>query len=296
MTAQAIIGSCIRLFREKAGLTQDGLAQKAGISYQYLSGLENGQENFSIQVLERIASALQIPLRVLVGAAYDNADGAKPPLVAPQYFRPEVPLPDGLTYSDLARTLNHTLAVIHRINRNLFVESGVTLQSLIQGNNFSGLVCNLLSDSFDKCSPYRHNHHQRYPDLVNAQAHHGQGEGLEIKATVNIGKGGESHNGHSGWHLVACYNFIEGGNIQFVHLMFAQLNDHQHAEPDWKYVGSTVNAETGSRRTETFNTTPQGNAKLRDGSAYLDTSVVNFSRWRHDKTRKIPSYSIWATR
>lgn len=294
MKTQAIIGACIRLFREKAGFTQEALAMQANISYQYLSGVETGKENFTIQVLENLTTALQVPLRTFVAVAYDNAAGTRPPLVNPAFFKRNVPLPDELTFDHLEATLNHTQEIIHRINRNMQRESGGTLQSLIQGNNFSGLVSNILSNSFDTCSPYKHNHDQRYPDLINPYANRGTGEGLEIKTTINIGKGGESHNGHDGWHVIACYNFIENGDIQFVHVMFVWLNNHQHETPDWKYVGSRVNPETGSRRTETFNTTNAGTTKLRDGSAYLDPTKVNFSKWRHDKTRNIPKFSIWA--
>lgn len=294
--AQRIIGACVRFYREKDGLSQDALATKAGISYQYLSGIETGRENFSIGVLEALCSALDVPLRTFIPTAFDNDTGHLPPVVRSEYFRPSVPLPDCLSYSQLEQTLNLTQSVIHRINRNMIAEGGVTLQALIQGNNFSGLVSNILANSFDNSSPYKHNHHQRYPDLVCGVANGGRGEGLEIKTTVNIGKGGESHNGHDGWHVIACYNFLDNGDIQFVHVMFAWLNNHRHSSPDWKYVGSVVNEETGSRRTETFNTTAQGNAKLRDGSAYLDPRKVNFSRWRHDKTRDVPDWSIWANR
>jgi transcriptional regulator with XRE-family HTH domain len=294
MTTQAIIGACLRSFREKAGLTQEALALQAGISYQYLSGIETGRENFTIQVLDRLTAVLNIPLRNLIATAYDNAAGTRPPLVNPDFFRRHAPLPDELTFAHLEATLNHTQEIIHRINRNMQRENGCTLQSLIQGNNFSGLVSNILSNSFDSCSPYKHNHDQRYPDLINPYANRGQGEGLEIKTTINIGKGGESHNGHDGWHVIACYNFIDNGDIQFVHVMFASLASHRHELPDWKYVGSKVNETTGSRRTETFTTTPTGTTKLRDGSAYLDPSKVNFSRWRHDKARTIPVFSIWA--
>lgn len=277
-------------------MSQDALATRAGISYQYLSKIETGRVNFTIGVLEDLCDALGIPIRNLISTAYDNAGGYYPPLVIDRYFRPSVPLPNGLSVDHVIKALNLTQLVIHRINRNMLVESGVTLQELIQGNNFSGLVSNVLSNSFDQCTPYKHNDHQRYPDLISRRYN----EGLEVKATMNIGKGGESHNGHEGWHVIACYNFLVDddtgcptGDIQFVHVMFGCLNSYRHEYPDWKYLGSAVNEETGSRRTETYNTTMSGTTKLRDGSIYLDRSVVNFSRWRHDRGRVIPPWSIW---
>ena len=294
MTTQSTIGACIRRLRDKAGLTLETLAARANISYQYLSGIETGKNNFTVQVLDNLAAALSISFKTLMATAFEDLNTAEPPLVNTKFFRRHTPLPDGLTIAQIEVALNHTQEIIHRINQNMQREGRATLQSLIQGNNFSGLVSNILSNSFDAHTLYKHNHHQRYPDLVNSNANGGAGEGLEIKTTINIGKGGESHNGHSGWHLIACYNFTDGGDIRFVHIMFARLNSHQHEQPDWKYVGSQVNLATGSRRTETFNTTPAGTTKLRDGSVFLDTTKVDFSRWRQDKSRAVPGYSIWA--
>lgn len=294
--AQRIIGACIRFFRERARLSQEQLAANADISYQYLSGIETGKENFTVQVLQQISSALSLPLRVLVSIAYDNAAGNRPPTVEPKFLRRQVPLPDGLLYEHLEATLNATQSVVHRLNRNLLAEGSKTLQDLIQHNNFSGLVSNLLSDSFDAHSLYKHNHDQKYPDLICPGANRGKGAGLEIKTTLKIGKGGESHNGHDGWHMIACYNFLENGDIRFMHVMFAQLNGHTHAQPDWSYVGSRVNADSGSRRTETYITNGFGATKLRDGSAYLDADKVAWSRWRQSRRDGVvvPPYSIWA--
>jgi hypothetical protein len=51
-------------------------------------------------------------------------------------------------------------------------------------------------------------------------------------------------------------------------------------QPCWPCVGSKVNSQSDSRRTETYNTNLVGTTKLRDGSAYLDPTIVNFKRWR----------------
>lgn len=291
---QKILGACIRTLREQKGLSQEHLASKAGISYQYLSGVETGKENFTIQVLESLAKSLDLPVRALIVAAYDNAAGAKSPILESRYFRSQVPLPEGLKSSHVEAAANLTQSIIHRINRNMILEIGQPLQSLIQGNNFSGLVSNIFSNSLNERSPYKHNHDQRYPDLVYQQGNGGVGIGLEVKTTVNIGKGGESHNGHSGWHVVACYRFVENSDIQFVHIMFANLTSHQDDLPDWSYVGSKVNTTTGSRRTETYTTTLTGTTKLRDGSIYMDTTQVNYTRWRQARAGAMPPWSIFA--
>jgi len=291
---QKILGACVRSLREQQKISLETLAANAGISYQYLSGVETGKENFTIQVLESLAKTLTIPVRALVVAAYDGASGVASPKVEPKYFRPQAPLPEGLEVSHIEAAANLTQSIIHRINHNMAIEVGQNLQSLIQGNNFSEIVSNIFSNAMDECSPYKHNHDQQYPDLINSESANGSGTGLEVKTTINIGKGGESHNGHSGWHVIACYNFLETGGIKFVHIMFADINGHQHENSDWNYVGSKVNSTTGSRRTETYNTNLKGTTKLRDGSIYLDSSKVNFSRWRQEREGSIPPWSIFA--
>lgn len=297
MEAKTLIGQFIRRMREQQDLTQERVAAQAGISYQFLSGLENGRENFSIDVLDSLAQALGCPLPNLVAGAYAGAGAPAPaPTVDAGFFRPKVPLPPGLTRAHLEAAMNSTQTLIARINANLRGGGGKPLAAYIQGNNFSGIVSNVLCDALSEHSPYRHNSSQAYPDLLNPKARiQGRATGLEVKTTVQIGKGGESHNGHSGWHLGACFAVDQPtGDIRFLHLMFAVLNGHGQKQPDWKYVGSKESADTGSRRTETYNTTLAGTTKLRDGSVFLDPRAVDFSRWKQARSGPMPSYSIFA--
>lgn len=293
--AQELIGACLRSIREQRGLTLESLAGQAGVTYQYLSSLERGKENFSIQVLERLATALQSSLKAIVIQAFEDIECLEAPKVNSAYFHPNVPLPEGLTLPQLEAALNQTQSIFNLINRNMLLEVGRPLRDFIQGNNFSGLVSNIFSDAMDANSPYKHNHDQRYPDLINKAAKDGYGVGLEVKATINVGKGGESHNGHSGWHTVVCYEITDAG-IQFIHVMFAVLNGHMEQDPDWQYLGSRENSETGSRRTETYTTVLKGTTKLRDGTVFLDPNKVNFKRWRQDRAGAIPAWSIFATK
>jgi transcriptional regulator with XRE-family HTH domain len=296
MDAKSIIGSFVRRLREQKRLTQDELAARTGITYQYLSGLENGRENFSIGILESLGKALECPLPHLVAGAFASPSVTVLVEVNPDYFRPQVPLPPGLKAVHLQRAMNGAQRIVSLINANLLASGGKPLPEYVQGSNFSGLVSNILCDAIDGNSPYKHNSDQAYPDLINPKVDEdGKPAGLEVKSTIQIGKGGESHNGHSGWHLVACFAIDQKtGNIRFVHVMLAVLNGHTQPEPDWVYVGSKVNADTGSRRTETYNTTLIGTTKLRDGSVYLDPTAINFKRWRQSRRGATPSFSIFA--
>lgn len=296
MDAKKVIGQYVRRLREEQNLSQDQLASLSGISYQYLSGVENGRENFSIGVLESVSRSLGFDLVRLVTLAFASETGNFQPRVKRECFRADVPLPNPLTLEHLEAALNETQRVVFMINAALTSIGARPLSAYVQGNNFSGLVSNILCDSFSQLTPFKHNSHQAYPDLIATEPKNKEQVGLEVKTTIQIGKGGESHNGHSGWHLIGCFQIhSETGNIQFVHVMFAVLNGHQSADSDWTYVGSKVNTETGSRRTETYNTNLYGLTKLRDGSAYLDPAVVEYRRWKQARRGQMPDYSIFNT-
>ena len=57
--------AAIRAFREAAGLSQSALAPRAGISQGYLSLIEGGDKQPSEDVLESIASALNVPVEAI---------------------------------------------------------------------------------------------------------------------------------------------------------------------------------------------------------------------------------------
>jgi len=60
------LGRNIRKFRKAKGLTQEQLAELAGISYKYLGEIERGETNPSIDTLKRIAEGLNIPLESII--------------------------------------------------------------------------------------------------------------------------------------------------------------------------------------------------------------------------------------
>src|SRR5437867_2855590 len=106
MDAKAILGRFLRKLREQASLTQEQLARKTGITYQFLSGLENGRENFSIDVFESLAKALGSPLPQVVSGAFAEQTTAPIPTINKEYFRPQVPMPPGLKLSHLESAMN----------------------------------------------------------------------------------------------------------------------------------------------------------------------------------------------
>ncbi len=66
----AQVGHVIRRLRESRDqVSQEDLADAAGISANYLSGIELGQRNPTLAVLSALASALEVPLSRLIADA-----------------------------------------------------------------------------------------------------------------------------------------------------------------------------------------------------------------------------------
>lgn len=60
------LGKRIRYFREKKGLSQYDLSDRTGISRSYLSRIENGQYNLSLEYLVMIANELAVSIEELL--------------------------------------------------------------------------------------------------------------------------------------------------------------------------------------------------------------------------------------
>ncbi len=55
-----LVGEQIRIIRKAKGMTQEGLADKSGLSFSYISDVERGTRNISLQSLEKIINSLDI--------------------------------------------------------------------------------------------------------------------------------------------------------------------------------------------------------------------------------------------
>lgn len=67
------VGLKIRLTRVKENMTQEQLAEKADISSSYISAIERGKQSVSLEYVDRIAEALQVPVTELL--VYEKEDG-----------------------------------------------------------------------------------------------------------------------------------------------------------------------------------------------------------------------------
>jgi transcriptional regulator with XRE-family HTH domain len=60
------LGQRIRSLRAERGLSQEELADRAGLHRTYVGGIERGERNPTIRNLEQISRALAVSLSVLV--------------------------------------------------------------------------------------------------------------------------------------------------------------------------------------------------------------------------------------
>ncbi|AZS21748.1 MULTISPECIES: helix-turn-helix domain-containing protein [unclassified Caulobacter] len=66
MNLRYVVGENIRALRDDRDMAQDELAHLAEIHTTYLSGVETGKRNITLNVLERIAKALGVAEEDLV--------------------------------------------------------------------------------------------------------------------------------------------------------------------------------------------------------------------------------------
>jgi len=69
------IGERIRIYRKKAGLTQERLAEKAGIHPTYVGQLERAEKNATLATIVKVANALDISLETLFEAISSGGTG-----------------------------------------------------------------------------------------------------------------------------------------------------------------------------------------------------------------------------
>lgn len=74
MNTQKLLGRRIRSLRQARGLTQQQLGERADLNYKYLGAVERGEENPSLLVLERIATALEVELLDLFRFAHEETN------------------------------------------------------------------------------------------------------------------------------------------------------------------------------------------------------------------------------
>ncbi|HAS88878.1 MAG TPA: XRE family transcriptional regulator [Desulfovibrio sp.] len=104
---QEKIGGRIKKYRSVSGLSQQTLAERAGISYKYLGEIERGQVNLSVEILSKISKALNISSAELM----DDPEQESEKLAKIKFLLSELSVED----LDIAVDM---LEVLHKHSRN----------------------------------------------------------------------------------------------------------------------------------------------------------------------------------
>lgn len=65
MTIKSLFGKNVRRLREERNWSQDRFAEESGLHRTYISGIERGVRNPTIEIVSQIAKALKIPITEL---------------------------------------------------------------------------------------------------------------------------------------------------------------------------------------------------------------------------------------
>jgi len=69
-----LFGKILKLFRKNLYLTQVELAERCGITPEYLSKIENGSKTPSMELMKGICRVIDIPLPLILLLSIDNKD------------------------------------------------------------------------------------------------------------------------------------------------------------------------------------------------------------------------------
>ncbi|MFT3945163.1 MAG: helix-turn-helix transcriptional regulator [Ancrocorticia sp.] len=64
---QKVVGRNLRAYRLEKGLSQEAFADFVGVHRTYMGGLERGERNLTLQSVEKLAEAIGVPVRELLG-------------------------------------------------------------------------------------------------------------------------------------------------------------------------------------------------------------------------------------
>ena len=63
MDIKQTFGQKVNVLRKGKGLSQEELAEKSGLNRPYISAIEQGKRNVSLEVIEKLAEALEIEIK-----------------------------------------------------------------------------------------------------------------------------------------------------------------------------------------------------------------------------------------
>lgn len=72
-SARALLALNTKVLREEAGVSQESLAETAGFHRTYVGRIERGDANLTLDALEKLAQALEVPVGRLLARQSSEA-------------------------------------------------------------------------------------------------------------------------------------------------------------------------------------------------------------------------------
>src|SRR5438093_11764870 len=98
---KSFFGRTVRETRLGLGMSQEELAERAGLHRTYISDVERGARNLSLESIDKLATALEISISALFATAANGGTGKDKP--------PAGPIPDKLVNILLIEDDSHDL-------------------------------------------------------------------------------------------------------------------------------------------------------------------------------------------
>ncbi|GAB6193925.1 helix-turn-helix domain-containing protein [Desulfocastanea catecholica] len=119
----ATVGDRIKQIREKCGLTQDLLCQKANISKGFLSDVENGKRNISSQKLLEVANVLGASIDYLMKGESIEPTQNYPITIPPELSKAAEDC--GVSYAEILDVLAAQRSIVARRSTSMKKELSV---------------------------------------------------------------------------------------------------------------------------------------------------------------------------
>jgi transcriptional regulator with XRE-family HTH domain len=182
--------------RVRRGMTQEELANRAGIDRSHVGLLERGLRSPSLEVVLSLAAALETSLPALLAAVSSGAGGTQgvQPLVPPERV-PRRPVEAALRKADrlsaltalpgsaLLAAVAKTYATLDLIDAQLVRSKSPPLAQTVELANLSSMLGNILGAAIADSSAglYKRNGPHKFPDLVPLKP---PARDLEIKVAL----------------------------------------------------------------------------------------------------------------
>lgn len=187
---QRDFGSRIRELRKKKGLSQEDFSFECELDRTYVSQVEQGKRNISLQNIKAMADALSVPLSALFATAQSPSSVAPVDLV--YRTRPAVAITSGFSVSgeDIRESSLATAKQLQLLPFSLYQSIDLKTLSSIVGAVFAGCLAERVGAIVN---PIEKGH----PDIIPVKGRNATEaqlrnypEGLEVKSTVgNVAKG-----------------------------------------------------------------------------------------------------------